>query len=105
MLFGNLISNAVSYSHDGGNVEVRAKEDGGKVFVAVEDHGIGIKPSAVEFVFDEYYRTKEAAQFNRMSTGLGLAIVKEVAMELGLGVKVESELDKGTVFEVCLNKG
>jgi signal transduction histidine kinase len=105
MLFGNLISNAVSYSHDGENVEIRAREDGNKVFVSVEDHGIGIKPEAVDFVFDEYYRTKEAAQFNRMSTGLGLAIVKEVALELGLGVKVESELDKGTTFEVCLIKG
>lgn len=102
ILFSNLLSNAVSYSLDGGQVEVRVKREDGRVHVSVADHGIGIEAEALPHVFDEYFRTKEAMQANAMSTGLGLAIVKKIAQDFGLGLRVTSEPGSGTVFDVTL---
>jgi signal transduction histidine kinase len=68
----------------------------------VQDRGIGIKEEALPHIFEEYYRTKEAARFNRHSTGLGLSIVKEIAQNLDLRIRVESEAGEGTIFRVYL---
>ena len=99
-LFSNLLSNAVNYSHDGARVEVVAREYPDRIEIAVSDHGIGIREDALPHIFDEYYRTKEASAFNKMSTGLGLSIVKEIVRNLGLGIRVSSTQGKGTTFEV-----
>ncbi len=102
MLFSNLIANAISYSREGGTVEVDSEIDSVDVRVRIRDHGIGIREDALPHIFDEYFRTNEAAKFNRLSTGLGLAIAKVIAQNFDLGVKVDSELGKGTEFEVTL---
>ncbi len=104
VLFTNLVANAVSYSAEGGSVEIGASERSDDVRVLVADHGIGIRDDALPHIFEEFYRTKEAARFNRMSTGLGLAIVKEIARHFGLRITVTSEYGKGTTFEVSLPK-
>lgn len=104
ILFSNVIANAIIYSREGGEVQVAAREDAATVAIAVVDHGIGIRADALPHIFEEYFRTNEAARFNNLSTGLGLAIVKEVAHKLGLGLKVSSEPGRGTTFEVFLPK-
>ena len=99
MFFTNLLSNAVRYSHEHGRVQVRctaATQDG--PLVTIEDHGIGIVPEKLPRIFDEYYRTDEAAQYNKESTGLGLAIVKHVAESHRIRVRVESMPGVGTTF-------
>jgi len=102
ILFSNLVANAISYSHEGGSVEVDTEYDAGNIHVRVRDHGIGIREDALPHIFDEYFRTNEAAKFNRLSTGLGLAIVKVIAQNFALGIRVNSELGKGTEFEVIM---
>ncbi len=99
MLLDNLLSNAVLFSHEGGVVRVDCVErpDGGAT-LTVEDHGIGIVEEKLPRIFDEYYRTDEAARFNKESTGLGLTIVRHVAQAAGIGVRVESRLGQGTKF-------
>jgi two-component system phosphate regulon sensor histidine kinase PhoR len=104
ILFSNLISNAINYSHENGVVEVALSRTKDRVIVTVTDHGIGIREDAIPHIFDEYFRTKEASKFNKRSTGLGLTMVKEIARNLGLGIKVTSEEGKGTTFEVILRK-
>lgn len=104
ILFSNLVANAIVYSHDGGKVDVSAKEEGTEMHVSIADQGIGISDDALPHIFDEYYRSKEGAKTNKLSTGLGLAIVKRVALNLGLKVSVASEMDKGTTFTVTLQK-
>ena len=104
ILLANLTSNAIAYSHEGGAVEVTATEGTEGVRVAVADSGIGIRPEALPHIFDEYYHTQEAVRFNRLSTGLGLAIVKVVAERFGLTVRVTSEVDRGTTFQILLPK-
>ncbi len=107
MLVANLLSNAVAYSQEGGRVAVRccAAAPGDDVLVSVEDHGIGIAPEKLPRIFEEYYRTDEAARHNKESTGLGLAIVQHVALEHGIRVRVESTLKEGTRFTLGFPRG
>ena len=80
MLFTNLLSNAVIYSHEKGRVSVECKpsKETGPV-ITIEDRGIGMPADKLPKIFDEYYRTDEAARHNKTSTGLGLTIVHHVA--------------------------
>lgn len=99
MIIDNILSNAVSYSLDGQSVWVstREKPDGGAI-VVVRDCGIGIPADKLPRIFDDYYRTTEAARHNRGSTGLGLAIVRQTAVAGSIGVRVRSAPSRGTVF-------
>jgi len=102
ILLTNLLTNAVLYSHEGGEVRVETRDGDDGVTVAVQDDGIGIKEDALPRIFDEFYRTNEAARFNELSTGAGLTIVKEIAGRLGLTVTVDSTENVGTTFTVRL---
>ncbi|MFO8013526.1 MAG: HAMP domain-containing sensor histidine kinase [Phycisphaerae bacterium] len=101
MLAVNLLANAVGYSRPGGRVRVRCRPaDGGGADLAVRDEGIGIPPDKLPRIFEEYYRTNEAARHNPDSTGLGLAIVRHVADLHGIRIRVRTEAGRGTTFEV-----
>jgi len=102
VLFENLISNAISYSQEGGSVEVDGVRSGSTIDIRVVDHGIGIREDALPHIFEEYFRSREAARFNRSSTGLGLAIVKEIASHLDLRISVESAEGTGTTFRASI---
>ena len=104
VLLSNLVSNAIAYSHEGGKVKIAAENGKDQVSVTVTDHGIGIRDDALPHIFDEYYRTKEGVKFNKASTGLGLSMVKEIARKYRIGIKVRSEMGKGTTFEVIIPK-
>jgi signal transduction histidine kinase len=101
-LFANLIANAIVYSHENSQVEVTVAGTPRGAGVRVADSGIGISEKAMPHIFEEYFRSPEAAQFNPLSTGLGLAIVKHIAQNLKLRVYVTSEQGKGTTFEVLI---
>ncbi|MHC4916579.1 MAG: sensor histidine kinase, partial [Planctomycetota bacterium] len=101
MLLGNLLSNAIRYSHRGGTVRVSCTAaPGSGAVVEVEDTGLGIPREKLPRIFDEYYRTDEAVRHNRESTGLGLAIVQHVARTHRVRVRVESSPGVGTRFEL-----
>jgi signal transduction histidine kinase len=99
MMLDNILLNAILYSHEGGqvSVECRPKPEGGAV-VRVCDRGIGIPADKLPRIFDDYYRTNEAAKHNRASTGLGLAIVRQVALAGRIDVRVQSAPGEGTLF-------
>ena len=105
MLLGNLISNAVTYSHEGGTVKLvcRNMADNGAL-VTIRDEGIGIPPEKLPRIFDEYYRTDEATQHNKASSGLGLSIVRDVAKTHGIHVRVESAPGFGTTIFLKIPK-
>ncbi|NQT50564.1 HAMP domain-containing histidine kinase [bacterium] len=101
MLLGNLLANAVAYSHPGGRVRVdMITASDGSIEVRIEDQGIGIPADKLAHIFDAYYRTDAAARHNKASTGLGLAIVKQVAETHGLDIRVESKVGTGTRLRV-----
>ena len=99
MLFSNLLSNAIVYSHRGGRVEARcAPVPGDGPTATIEDHGIGIAANKISRIFDAHYRTDEAVWHHQEATGLGLAIVRHVAQTHHIRVRVESEPGVGTKF-------
>lgn len=103
MLVDNLVVNAVTYSRDGGEVEITCApgtEPGAGARLTVRDQGIGIPADKLPHIFDDYYRTEEAVAHNRTSTGLGLAIVRQVARAEGATIEVESAPGRGTTFTV-----
>lgn len=104
MLFSNILANAVFYSHENSRISIMVQEYENEIHVRISDQGIGISPEALPHIFEEYYHSKEGAQFNKLSTGLGLAIVGKIADNLKLRIKVESEQNKGTVFTVSIPK-
>jgi two-component system phosphate regulon sensor histidine kinase PhoR len=99
-LFLNLIFNAITYSHEEGKITIQREDVEKKLAVSIRDQGIGIKAEALPHIFEEYYRTHEAQQFNKASTGLGMAIVKEIAVKTHLNISISSEVDKGTTVKV-----
>jgi len=105
MLFINIISNAIYYSYKGGDVTIECKKTTeGNPCVTIEDTGIGIPGDKLPKIFNEYYRTKEAASHNKNSTGLGLAIVKHVAITHNIRIRVESSVNEGTKFILIFPK-
>ena len=98
-VFLNLLLNAIQAMPDGGKItiEVRSTEDG-YVAIDVSDTGVGIKPDALEKIFDPFYTTKPAGR----GTGLGLSIVYGIIKKHGGYVEVKSEVNVGTTFTVYL---
>ena len=97
-LWNNLISNAIKYTPRGGRVTVSLKAEGGNVVGSVRDTGIGIAREDLDRIFQDFYRTKAAKEFERMGTGLGLSIVKAILDNYGGTIRVESKVGKGSVF-------
>ena len=103
-LFLILIDNAVKYTPAGGRCEVSLGERGGFVVGTVSDTGIGIGGEDLPHVFDRFYRVDRARSRAQGGTGLGLAIGRWIAEAHEGSLTVESELDRGSVFEVRLRR-
>lgn len=99
---GNLVENAVKYSHDGGRVQVRRRVDGNSVEVMVVDQGIGIPTRDLDRVFERFYRVDKARSRETGGTGLGLSIVRHVATNHGGDVLVSSQEGEGSTFVLRL---
>src|SRR6185295_608397 len=77
-VLADLLTNAISYSPDGGEIRVRARALGDQVRVEIEDHGIGMAPEDQRRAFDRFYRASEGRALRQHGSGLGLAIVKDL---------------------------
>ncbi|MCE1248076.1 MAG: ATP-binding protein [Firmicutes bacterium] len=94
----NLVSNAIKYSPDGGNINILLHRNSEAVVVSVSDQGIGIAQEKIPLVFDKFYRVDSALNRETGGTGLGLATVKYIVEGFGGKIWVESELGKGSRF-------
>ena len=99
---GNLVENAVKYSHAGGVVQVRVRVDGAAIEVMVADQGVGIPRRDLDRVFERFYRVDRARGRDSGGTGLGLAIVRHVATNHGGEVLVSSQEGEGSTFVLRL---
>ncbi|MBV6684198.1 response regulator [Bacillus sp. JRC01] len=100
--FTNLISNAVKYSPDGGDVTILMKEKGDRISIEIRDMGLGIPEESIGKLFTKFYRIDNSDRRKIGGTGLGLTIVKEILEAHGGSVTVSSELGKGSTFTVNL---
>jgi signal transduction histidine kinase len=97
-VLGNLVSNAIRYSPEGGEVRIRAGRTAESVRVEVTDHGVGIPPEERELVFESFYRGTGGLVSPSPGSGLGLAIVKHLVEAHGGTVGVESSPGRGSTF-------
>ncbi len=104
-VFMNLVSNAVKYTPEGGDVTISARPFSDGVEVSVADTGFGLSTEDCERVFQRFYRVKDEKTRHIVGTGLGLPIVKKVVEDHGGRLEVASEPGKGSTFSVYLPCG
>ncbi len=101
-LVGNLLSNAIRYTPDGGAITLSVFREGDWARLDVADTGIGIAPENLPHIFDRFYRVDKSRSRAGGGTGLGLAIVKGIAEQHGGNVTVVSKPGQGSTFTVRL---
>jgi two-component system phosphate regulon sensor histidine kinase PhoR len=97
---GNLVSNAVRYTPDGGQVEIQWSNGAEGPRCIVSDTGIGISQEHLSRLTERFYRVDKSRSRETKGTGLGLAIVKHVLMRHDAQLEIHSEADKGSRFTI-----
>ncbi len=92
----NLISNAINYSPNGGNVIVSARKESDTILLSVRDTGIGIPSSDIARIFTPFEKIKSGKTQRRSGAGLGLSLVKSIVELHGGSVAIESREGEGT---------
>ncbi len=109
-VFTNVISNSIKYTEPGGTINVSLREipcdkDGfAKFRYVVADNGIGMSKEFLEHVFEPFSRAESATKSGVVGTGLGMAITKTLVELIGGTINVQSELGKGTMVTIELEK-
>jgi OmpR-family two-component system manganese-sensing sensor histidine kinase len=112
-LFTNLVSNAIAYTPDNGQVIITMKSITSQIQVQIQDTGIGIPEAELSQIFERFYRYQpqkssksisKSANLSTSGSGLGLAIAKAIADNHQGQINVESKIGQGTTFIVNLAK-
>jgi len=96
--FTNLVTNAIRYTPEGGQIVLRWSEREGQPAFAVQDSGIGIAPQHIPRLTERFYRVDRSRSRETGGTGLGLAIVKHIAIRHQAKLEVASDEGKGSTF-------
>ena len=104
-LLGNLISNAVKFTPQGGKVGVTLAVEGGEAVLSVADTGIGIRAADRERIFERFFRTEAATRRVIPGSGLGLTISQAIVQAHGGTITVRSDEGHGSTFTVRLPPG
>ena len=100
----NLISNAINYTPEGGEVTVSFEVSKKNISAFITDSGEGIPPQHLSRIFERFYRVDKSRSREKGGTGLGLAIVKHILEGHGSHAEVESKVGKGSTFSFKLPK-
>ncbi len=98
----NLLHNGVKFTPRGGQVWVRAKQQGDYIQLEFRDTGIGIAPSEIPKIFDRFYRVRQSVDEDLSGSGLGLTIVQKLLLHCGGSITVKSRVGEGSTFNVLL---
>ena len=100
-LFLILLDNAIKYT-EAGSVQLALSDTGREVNLTVTDTGIGIEPTALDHVFDRFWRADKVRSRVEGGAGLGLALASQIVQRHAGSISVISELGRGTTFTVSL---
>ena len=103
IVFQNLISNAIKFSRQGGEIEVRAVEDRDQVWVEVVDHGVGISKDRLQELMHDKVMPSEGTQGER-GTGIGLFVSRQLMVKNGGQLLIDSVEGEGTTIRFNLKK-
>lgn len=98
----NLIDNANKYSVNQPKINITTKNTNKTISILVSDEGIGITKEQTKRIFDQFYRVPTGNLHDVKGFGLGLNYVHNIIAQMGGHIKVQSEKDKGSVFEIIL---
>ncbi len=98
----NLLHNGIKFTPEGGQVWVRARQQGDYIQIEFKDTGIGIGPSEIPKIFDRFYRVRQSAPEDSSGAGLGLSIVQQLLFKCGGSISVKSKPGEGSVFNVMI---
>jgi signal transduction histidine kinase len=98
-IFSNLMSNALRYTPEGGNIHLSAQASNRKVTLSIRDNGAGIPTEDLPNIFDRFYRV-DKSRTETGETGLGLAIVKALVNAHHATIRVESQFGEFTAFHI-----
>lgn len=101
-VFNNLVSNAVKYSPQGGEVYLWARRENDTALIQVRDEGIGIPAEVRGKIFDQFYRLDNSDRRATGGTGMGLALVREIVTAHGGRVWITANAGRGSIFHVRL---
>jgi len=99
---GNLVSNALRYTPEGGEIVLGASKDDTGVKITIQDSGAGIPAEDLPYVFDRFWKGDKTRSRASGGSGLGLAIARQLVSAHGGTIEVESEEGVGTKFTVLL---
>ena len=98
----NLISNAIKFSHHGGQINVYAKKNNTESIITVSDKGIGIEKDAISKIWSFHDNFSTNGTNNEQGTGFGLTLCKELIEKQGGKIWIESKVGKGSDFKFTL---
>jgi len=98
LVIENLMDNAIRYVKHEGRIEVRLEKKKEKVLFSIKDNGIGIPKSEQKYIFQKFFRAKNAVKERTRGNGLGLYVCKTIINNLGGKIWFKSEEGKGTTF-------
>ncbi len=98
----NLLSNAINFTPEGGEITISVKQTGDEVAVSVGDSGPGIPPEDLPYIFERFYRVDKSRSRATGGSGLGLTIARRLIEAHGGQLTVESTPGKGSVFTISL---
>ncbi len=98
--FSNLVSNAIRYTPEGGDISIHWEKQGERGIFYVQDSGIGIEPEHIPRLTERFYRVDNSRSRETGGTGLGLAIVKHISSRHQARFKITSKIGKGSRFRI-----
>lgn len=101
-VLAHLLSNALGYTPEGGQITIQVKRGPDGVHIAVSDTGMGISSQEAERIYERYFRGRDAERSSTRGLGLGLYIVREIVRRSGGRVWHEPSEGGGTTFHVTL---
>lgn len=104
IVIGNLISNALKYSKENGELVIELSDENASVNVSIFDNGIGISKKNIDKVFDPFFRSDPDEHPEIKGTGLGLSIVKRVCTLLNIDILITSKENVGTSVVLKISK-
>ncbi|WP_264564057.1 sensor histidine kinase [Flavobacterium sp. N3904] len=96
IVLGNIISNAIKYTNEEGQIVINLSKTGSKTICTISDNGIGILAADLNKIINPFFRSNPTNHPEIKGSGLGLSIVERISQLLNIEFEIESEVNKGT---------